>query len=197
MKKRYIVALVIILGLLGLLLFLNGENTIHEINADRIRLTSDFNELESESDLIIKAMVLPEKQTFTDKMEDGTVVFGYTITRLKVEEVFSGNTEKDDIIVITEEYFKLGKEVFVQGNYIPAIENNTYVFFLKKYDESTRYEGMYFPVDLEKGKYLIKNKEFSADMIDDLSNSEMEIGKKENKEYKEWYKEVIRKYQNK
>jgi hypothetical protein len=51
---------------------------------------------------------------------------------------------------------------------------------------------MYFPVDLEHGKYaIIKNVKDKT--IDGLSASELDISKKSDlKEYKKWYKYVMK-----
>ena len=80
------------------------------------------------------------------------------ITQLNVTEVFKGNINEDYPINITEEYYTLsgkGNEVYTQGNYMPAQESGEYIFFLKAYDSTSPYAGMYFPVDLEYGKYSV------------------------------------------
>lgn len=197
MKKVYIISGVILLGFIGLFIFSNSTFRINEINADRFRVANTFQELEKSSDLIVEATVLSEKETVLDKLEDDTIVFGYTITKLRIDEVFSGDVKNDDIIVITEEYFTVGKDIFTQGNYIPAKENSKYIFYLKKYDDSTRFKNMYYPIDLEKGRYSLQNNISDIDSIDTLTNKEMEIGKREDKEYRQWYKQTISKYKRK
>ena len=101
---------------------------------------------------------IPGKENKLITADDGTVVFGYTITQLNVTEVFKGNINEDYPINITEEYYTLsgnGNEVYTQGNYMPAQESGEYIFFLKAYDSTSPYAGMYFPVDLEYGKYSV------------------------------------------
>lgn len=170
------------------------------INADRYILAYTFDQLEHESDLIIQARVLPGKENKIDIDEtDGAVYFGYTITKLQVEKVFYGKALEKEIVLITEEYWTdnagLGRTIFTQGNYVPAKENQEYIFFLKKYSEGTRYKGMYFPIDLEKGKYLVSN-DIKMDNFYNISNADFEIGTKPDEEYRSWYQKVMEKYLN-
>lgn len=170
--------------------------TIQQIHADRIILAENFDQLINVSDLIIKAEVLPGKETVLLIEEDGLIGVGYTVTELKVKEVFQGNVNKDDIIVITEEYFIYDEIIWTQGNYLPAQESKDYIFFLKKYSNSTkRYSGMYFPIDLEQGKYSLDSKIIdNIESLDELTNVELEVWENSDKDYRDWYKKVIEKY---
>jgi len=194
MKIKVWLAVLIVTGFIVNLVLYFGTNNIHEINATRLLMAGSFEELEYESDLIVKAKVLPGKQTILDKTSDGTVIFGYTVTNLKIERVIKGDEEEECIVKITEEYYKKGRDIFIQGNYIPAKVNKSYIFYLKKYDDSVNLNGQYYPLDLEKGKYLFDEMFFDATEIDNKSNKELEIGTKEDGTYREWYKRVINKY---
>lgn len=138
--------------------FLGSKTHYNILATDRLQLAPTYADLQNVSDIVVKATVIPGKENKLITADDGTVVFGYTITQLNVTEVFKGNINEDDPINITEEYYTLsgnGNEVYTQGNYMPAQESGEYIFFLKAYDSTSPYAGMYFPVDLEYGKYSV------------------------------------------
>lgn len=138
--------------------FLGSKTHYNILATDRLQLAPTYDDLQNVSDIVVKATVIPGKENKLITADDGTVVFGYTITQLNVTEVFKGNINEDYPINITEEYYTLsgnGNEVYTQGNYMPAQESGEYIFFLKAYDSTSPYAGMYFPVDLEYGKYSV------------------------------------------
>lgn len=138
--------------------FLGSKTHYNILASDRLQLAPTYADLQNVSDIVVKATVIPGKENKLITADDGTVVFGYTITQLNVTEVFKGNINEDYPINITEEYYTLsgkGNEVYTQGNYMPAQESGEYIFFLKAYDSTSPYAGMYFPVDLEYGKYSV------------------------------------------
>ena len=199
MKKKIIIGICAIL-LLASVIYYNSNTNIKNIVADRKIIANNVAELNNESDLIIKATVLPNKENILiNDDNDGTVKFGYTVTRLKITQVLKGDIS-DETIKITEEYYTTrelsGKSIWTQGYYLPAKENKEYIFFLKKYADTSNYAGMYFPIDLEKGKYkFIKN--LDTDSTENLSAKDLDISDKTNvKEYKEWYKEVMKEYKD-
>ena len=155
----------VLLGTLFLLIlaasltsFLGSKTHYNILATDRLQLAPTYADLQNVSDIVVKATVIPGKENKLITADDGTVVFGYTITQLNVTEVFKGNINEDYPINITEEYYTLsgnGNEVYTQGNYMPAQESGEYIFFLKAYDSTSPYAGMYFPVDLEYGKYSV------------------------------------------
>ena len=119
--------------------FLGSKTHYNILATDRLQLAPTYADLQNVSDIVVKATVIPGKENKLITADDGTVVFGYTITQLNVTEVFKGNIN----------------EVYTQGNYMPAQESGEYIFFLKAYDSTSPYAGMYFPVDLEYGKYSV------------------------------------------
>lgn len=138
--------------------FLGSKTHYNILATDRLQLAPTYADLQNVSDIVVKATVIPGKENKLITADDGTVVFGYTITQLNVTEVFKGNINEDYPINITEEYYTLSgneNEVYTQGNYMPAQESGEYIFFLKAYDSTSPYAGMYFPVDLEYGKYSV------------------------------------------
>lgn len=164
-----------------------------EVNRDDI--VKDIESLEAESDLIIKGKILPWKKNILLRWDDGEVLFGYTLTKIKVEEVYKGKVVKNTVS-ITEEYYKenfiVGKTLYTQGAYISAKVGSSYMFFLKKYGDDTSYKGLYFPIDLEYGKYLVNNKTINE--LRTMTNKELEIGENANLNYIEWMDKVIAKY---
>lgn len=149
--------------------FLGSKTHYNILATDRLQLAPTYADLQNVSDIVVKATVIPGKENKLITADDGTVVFGYTITQLNVTEVFKGNINEDYPINITEEYYTLsgnGNEVYTQGNYMPAQESGEYIFFLKAYDSTSPYAGMYFPVDLEYGKY-------SVDLLKPLLHQQM------------------------
>lgn len=184
--------------LILLLIFIIGCNgvTIQQIQADRIIRAESFDQLIDVSDLIIRAEVLQGKETVLRTTEDGLVHFGYTVTQLQVRDVFQGNVNIDDIVVITEEYYLDGKIIWTQGNYLPAREGKSYIFFLKKYSDLTKeYSGKYYPIDLERGKYSLDSEILdNIESIDRLTNKQLEIWENPDKEYRDWYQKVMRQF---
>lgn len=138
---------------------ISGNKVQYNILAtDRLQLAPTYDDLELVSDIIVKATVVPGKENKIIEADDGTTVFGYTVTQLNISEVFKGDVINGETITITEEYYTLANQnnvVYTQGNYMPAQENCEYIFFLKAYDTTSTYAGMYFPVDLEYGKYSV------------------------------------------
>ena len=138
--------------------FLGSKTHYNILATDRLQLAPTYADLQNVSDIVVKATVIPGKENKLITADDGTDFFGYTITQLNVTEEFKGNINEDYPINITEEYYTLsgnGNEVYTQGNYMPAQESGEYIFFLKAYDSTSPYAGMYFPVDLEYGKYSV------------------------------------------
>lgn len=61
-----------------------------------MQLAPTYADLQNVSDIVVKATVIPGKENKLITADDGTVVFGYTITQLNVTEVFKGNGEGVD-----------------------------------------------------------------------------------------------------
>jgi hypothetical protein len=198
MKKK-LVAVVSVSAVLiaAFLIFMYKHISYNTIPADRILLASDFTELEVVSDLIIRAEVMPEKENIVVRAhnDENIILHGYTITQLKVLGVLSGsdNIEK---LSITEEYYTtsdiLGHNIWSQGNYLPAKVGEEYIFYLKKYPDNSSFAGMYFPVDLENGKYKIMN---STDNPGTATDYELKNNSTLSK-YQKLYEQVQKKYMN-
>ena len=81
-----------------------------------------------------------------------------------------------------------GTTIWTQGNYLPAKEGGEYIFFLKAYEPGSKYEGMYFPVDLERGKYVVGIPDtFVPEKRGNVSAEILELkGDKDIMEYWKW-----------
>jgi len=86
-RKKAIALSIVLICLMGLTIYHRTRQNIHIIPGDRIILANNFEQLEAVSALTIRATVLPNKETILNTLEDGTVIFGYTETKLKVNEV--------------------------------------------------------------------------------------------------------------
>lgn len=167
--------------------------TRNEISTEREILADNPRELAGVSDLIVVAKVLPGKENVLNKSaDDDFIISGYTLTELEVTNVLQGKVDSDTL-KITEEYYTTtnidgSRDLWTQGDYIPASEGDEYLFFLKKYDENSKYDGLYFPVDLEHGKYV-------TNPTNGLVPNSLEVYQSDNFEkYTSWYDEVYDMY---
>lgn len=187
--------LLVIIVAVSVISFSGNKIQYNILATDRLQLAPTYDDLEVVSDIIIKATVIPGKENKTIEVEDGTIVFGYTVTQLNISEVFKGEITEGETITITEEYYTLAGNnnvIYTQGNYMPAQENGEYIFFLKAYDSTSSYAGMYFPVDLEYGKYSV-NLVNGMVMPASASTAELEIISSDTK-YVEFATKVIENY---
>lgn len=197
-RKSLLIAtsfLLVIVATMSAISFSGNKIQYNILTTDRLQLAPTYDDLETVSDMIIKATVIPGKENKTIEAEGGIIVFGYTVTQLNISEVFKGEITEGETITITEEYYTLaGKNnvIYTQGNYMPAKENGEYIFFLKAYDAISPYTGMYFPVDLEYGKYSV-NLAGGMAAPASASTAELEIISSDTK-YVEFATKVIEDY---
>ena len=202
-KKIILISLGAVFTLvLGYFIYNSLSTELINIDSEQSIVIRDLSQLELESDLIVKAKVIGKsEQKLIYSEEIGDVVYGYNITPIEIEKVYSGDdVNLGDIINIVEEYYTghypNGKKyIWAIENYNPAKKGNQYIFFLKKcsdLDEDTK--GMYFPLGVEKGKYLINDKTKDISNIKKMSNEELEIGTWDSSEYKNILIDVFKKY---
>jgi hypothetical protein len=172
-------------------------NNIEHIPVDILYVPEDLKAVEDLAEIIIKAEVLPEREN----LEVNRGAYGFTKTKLKVTEVYSGDLKVDDIITITEEYFyftdRISGKVHVRALnlYEPAIIGNEYIFFLYgKGRPNTAREGTYQIVNITDGKFPVIEDTLKVQNVDTLSNSDLNIGDGDISKYKKMYNEVIKKY---
>lgn len=182
---------------------IHGPFSVVQVDAERLQLAASPAELEEVSDLIVIARIAaPGRNRYDYFPNTNDIAVGYTETQLIVEEVLGGTAQVGDRITITEECYTtgLGTKLWTQGGYLPAEMGKDYLFFLKAYQGKARYAGMYFPVDLEYGRYLLPDASGDPVLSVDGENengirSRLHIGPAADvEEYLYWYQSVMSMY---
>ena len=71
-------------------------------------------------------------------------------------------------------------------------QGNQYLLFLKAYEETSDYSGMYFPIDLEYGKYLIPQAAFASEVEPSYTAEQLQVGDETDLDnYVEWYQTIV------
>lgn len=192
MKKH--ISFIVVLLALNILLFgcaKTNSVTINQLAASRFTLAESVENLPEISDLIV--VFTPESQeNVLTKYSDENVSVGYTKTSGIVSQVLFGSVSEGDSILITEECYTTdsGSVLWTQDGYLPMNIGESYLLFLKAYDRDSIYAGMYFPVDLEYGKYVLQ---LPTTMSTETSytNDQLEIGPYGDLDnYIEWFEAV-------
>ena len=191
--------------LLGVLLFIailaactpQEQYIISNVNADRYALTKSWEELPRVSDLI--AVVTPKAQeNVLIYHDDGQVAFGYTKTEGNVQQVLQGTLGEGETVYITEECYttEKGSILHTQGGYLPMNMGESYLLFLKAYPaDDPDYAGMYYPVDLEYGKYALSAADYSGQLTSHAGIAVYQVGiNGDFQEYYKWYRYVYEHY---
>ena len=175
-----------------------GEVEVREIQAYRLLRASTVDELRSVSDLIV--VFTPENQeNVLYYFDDGVVATGHTRTSGVVSEVLKGDVSAGDTIVITEECYTTedGSVLWTQQGYLPMQDGKRYLLFLTRYSEKrTVFAGMYYPTELEYGKYLLREDGGTETMTNGMGTADdFEIGPYGDLEkYSSWYGQVAELY---
>ncbi len=184
----------------------NKDINIISVHSDREIMIDNLQDLELNSDLVIRAKVLDGSFNEIYRTPSNLINYGITYTDLEITSVIFGDADIGDIIKITEEYFYVDKltvrNVFCMQNYAPSTVNQEYIFFLKKYtSDKPKFEDMYFPIGVEKGRYPILNSQnnlFKSTRsfvdINEFTNQELNLGNGDSTEYRIIFNEVVRKY---
>ncbi|MCD7784356.1 MAG: hypothetical protein LUH18_02040 [Oscillospiraceae bacterium] len=195
-RKSYIpivASLVTIVLMVLIVLFIysnNLDNEISLIQADRNILAETPDDLADVSDVIVLAKLKDSENILITDPMDGNIITGYQKSKLEVLEVYKGDISGEDI-VITEECFYVDDTLWTQQGYLPMEKDTEYILFLSAYSDESLYAGMYFPVDLEHGKYVVKKSD-SSEMATVSKRSDLQIGTETNKdEYMIWYQCAI------
>lgn len=199
MMKKILYSFLYILILSGFLFGCSQTNdvVIKQLTADRLSLAESAEDLQQVSDLII--VYTPNSQeNILSYFSDGNVSVGYTKTMGTVFQVLAGTVSVGDSILITEECYTTDSDsvLWTQGGYIPMKIGENYLLFLKAYSEESAYAGMYFPVDLEYGKYALSvispmsvSNSYSAEQLEVGTFTDLD-------KYTEWYEAVRALYPN-
>lgn len=192
------VLLVVGLVILFFVIHANRYSEIKQISPtpERLRLAWEPEELEEVSDLVVTGQIAAPGRTYRDD------AVRYMETYLIVDEVLSGDAATGDVIVLKEECYtdNFGMTLWTEAGYLPAEVGDCYLFFLKKYDDDSRYAGMCYPVDLEYGKYRIP--EDTVTFISALQNAVIaedrdffQLGPDGDlDEYARWYTNVMSRF---
>ena len=162
------------------------RQTVQRMAADRITQAESVAQLQEVSDLIV--VFTPESQeNVLSYFSDGNVSGGYTRTTGTVSQVLKG--EPPEQLVITEECYLVDNVLWTQGGYLPMQEGESYLLFLTAYDRDSVYAGMYFPTELEKGKYPLMDEPLTAsDSADAWEVSVIEGD--DLHDYQNWYQQI-------
>lgn len=118
-----------------------------------------MSQLQEVSDLIV--VFTPETQeNVLSRYSDGNVSSGYTRTTGRVSQVLKGQAPEQ--LVITEECYTLDDALWTQGGYLPMEKGRPYLLFLTAYPSGSDYAGMYYPTELELGKYPLTDQPLTA-----------------------------------
>lgn len=166
------------------------RQTVQRMAADRITQAESVSQLQEVSDLIV--VFTPESQeNVLSYFSDGNVSGGYTRTTGTVLQVLKG--EPPEQLVITEECYLVDNVLWTQGGYLPMQEGESYLLFLTAYDRDSVYAGMYFPTELEKGKYPLTDEPLTAS--DSADAWEVYVIEGDDlHDYQDWYQQITALY---
>ena len=166
------------------------RQTVQQMAADRITQAESVAQLQEVSDLIV--VFTPERQeNVLSYSSDGNVSGGYTRTTGTVSQVLRG--EPPEQLVITEECYLVDNVLWTQGGYLPMQEGESYLLFLTAYDRDSVYAGMYFPTELEKGKYPLADEPLTAS--DSADAWEVYVIEGDDlHDYQDWYQQITALY---
>lgn len=91
-------------------------------------------------------------------------------------------------LVITEECYTADDALWTQGGYLPMETGKPYLLFLTAYDDGSDYAGMYYPTELERGKYPLGQALTTAD-----SAAQWQVYSLDGdtlSDYQSWYRQV-------
>lgn len=161
------------------------QQTVHRLSADRLTQAATVSQLQEVSDLIV--VFTPETQeNVLSRYSDGNVASGYTKTTGQVTQVLKGQAPAQ--LVITEECYTADDALWTQGGYLPMETGKPYLLFLTAYDDGSDYAGMYFPTELERGKYPLGQALTTAD-----SAAQWQVYSLDGdtlSDYQSWYRQV-------
>lgn len=180
------------------------EKHYETILASRHTFAKNYEELANVSDVVVLAKVEKkvENHLIYTPGENPVVGYGYTISQIRIEKVFSGEgIEENATILLSEDYFTVTNErtkekiTFAQEGYLPANEGESYIFFLKKWYGSEKDTEQYCPTDLSFGKYPLNLDADTASFEEFQLRHENEgLDAQLLEKYREWYANVKRDY---
>mgnify|MGYP004473976823 FL=1 len=158
-RTRRLILSCLLLSLLLLTACGQQQGSIRQLSVERLAQVDTVPQLQEVSDLIV--VFTPETQeNVLSRYSDGNVSSGYTRTTGKVSQVLKGQAPEQ--LVITEECYTLDDALWTQGGYLPMEKGKPYLLFLTAYPSGSDYAGMYYPTELELGKYPLTDQPLTA-----------------------------------
>lgn len=197
-KKILVCVLTLSLAVAGGVIYIsNGPYTVNQVMADRVTLANSASQLEELSDLVVLATPKTQENVLIKDPVDNNVITGYTKTTVTVLDVIKGNVTKGQEILITEECYttNLNSVLWTQQGYLPMEDGDSYLLYLKAYTNDSSYGGMYFPIDLEYGKYVIPKTASLSTTASTFTAEQLQIGVETDiTKYGDWYQQVVSSY---
>jgi hypothetical protein len=166
---------------------------------------SSISKLEEISDEVVRVRMLWNVKTVLHyEMNDEIPSFGYTITKVKVIEVYkSTELVENQIINFVEPIYTYTvpasnmKFLICDGNYKPLKRYRDYILFICKYDGTRKRadpqrHGCYEAL-AEYGKYLVNYKFYKSEDTSSFNLSDFDIWR-QNPQYEKLFVEVMKKY---
>lgn len=184
-RTRRLVLSCLLLSLLLLTACGQQQGAIRQLSVERLTQADTVPQLQEVSDLIV--VFTPETQeNILSRYSDGNVSSGYTRTTGQVTQVLKGQAPEQ--LVITEECYTADDALWTQGGYLPMETGKPYLLFLTAYDDGSDYAGMYYPTELERGKYPLGQDLTTAD-----SAAQWQVYSLDGdtlSDYQSWYRQV-------
>lgn len=189
-RTRRLILSCLLLSLLLLTACGQQQGSIRQLSVERLTQADTVPQLQEVSDLIV--VFTPETQeNVLSRYSDGNVSSGYTRTTGRVSQVLKGQAPEQ--LVITEECYTLDDALWTQGGYLPMEKGKPYLLFLTAYPSDSDYAGMYYPTELELGKYPLTDQPLTAsDPVDTWQVYSPDSSALSR--YQSWYQQVAALY---
>lgn len=189
-RTRRLILSCLLLALVILTACGQQQGAIRQLSVERLTQADTVPQLQEVSDLIV--VFTPETQeNVLSRYSDGNVSSGYTRTTGRVSQVLKGQAPEQ--LVITEECYTLDDALWTQGGYLPMEKGKPYLLFLTAYPSDSDYAGMYYPTELELGKYPLTDQPLTASDPVDTWQVYSPDGSALS-QYQSWYQQVAALY---
>lgn len=183
-SKKFLITVLILVVIIATYGIYREYNPIIIATKSDLFLPANVNELKENSDIVVKVRTNNKSKEYIEYDEDGTPIYGHTLTTVLIQEVIAGtkfNLSPGTTISICEPYYHY--RVFWVQNYLMTIEDyepmtsgTEYILFIRS--ASNIGENVYYMVANQYGKYIAEknNKKTFTDS---------------NQDYMKLYKEVM------
>ena len=170
------------------------ERITSMVNAYYTSYFDTAEELIKKSNYIVKATILPESENLCLHP-----IWGYTKTKIKIDEVYKGNIEKDEVVTLMEPYFDYYDEEYNviyechSELYDKSEVGKEYLLFLTK--SSNKNNNNYYLINEYYGRYPVPTKERGAVSVENMEPEDFDLYDGYIEDYKKIYSEIINIYQ--